>query len=139
MDRAALALAYEHLRMAVFVSGLPPDVSLAVRRNDAADNACNAAYGAMLCEGKVAAEIANLLPGFDGSGRVERARLALLLRVLLRDDGEAYVEVLAEKTMAWTSTSHFKTQADVTYYSREPQPKRYRPLWEDAPPHRGGM
>lgn len=65
--------------------------------------------------GRLYRAVCELQPG----DRVLRARLALLLRVLLRDESEAY-ELRLEP---WSSST----------FARRWRPKRYRALWEDAP------
>lgn len=108
-DRAALVLAYECVRDGMI------------------DDAC----AALLAGGAVSCTIEYALPGRDMG--VERARLALLLRVLLRVDAGDLGPVLSSDGYVAMIA---RMDALGGYVTPRPRTQRMTPLWESAPPTR---
>jgi hypothetical protein len=90
-------------------------------------------------------EDANIISAHETGGRLLRARLALALRVLLRAD--RHRRCSAEHACGGRFAGHpqvcpyrnaieWVTTEDDFYWRNRPEPRRVRPLWLDAPPHK---
>lgn len=129
-DRAALVLAYEVLRAwgdpcgqraAVHASGLCSRALDALRLGDDVSRAIFDAY----------------MSGPWIDPRLLRARLALLLRVLLRADAGDFGEVACERCGSVGDGTHERGEACGACWVRygtwsSYRPRRYTPLWDAA-------
>ena len=127
LDRARIALAYEYLR---YRSRFDGDDEWKTVSYSEAWGMVDKSAGALpwlLCV-VVVAEL------YVGDVRILRARLALYLRALLREDANdcGAVSLVPRDLCSCVSQRRFRILCDCWTFTR-----RIRPLWESAPAHRG--